>query len=117
MASSASQRDMRTDPASEAAQKTTIRSSGPSPARARRVDVRLEHVLVAEMLAGVADEPGALPLLQYALTELFDRRGGQPPLPGGVPGRRRCLGAASVLLREVHRRLTGVLKPLSELIA
>jgi WD40 repeat protein len=44
--------------------------SGP----ARRVDVRLEHGLVAEMLAEVADEPGALPLLQYALTELFERR-------------------------------------------
>jgi WD40 repeat protein/class 3 adenylate cyclase len=44
--------------------------SGP----AKRVDVRLEHGLVAEMLADVADEPGALPLLQYALTELFERR-------------------------------------------
>jgi WD40 repeat protein/class 3 adenylate cyclase len=44
--------------------------SGP----AKRVDMRLEHGLVAQMLAEVADEPGALPLLQYALTELFERR-------------------------------------------
>ena len=30
--------------------------------------------LVAEMIADVAHQPGALPLLQYALTELFERR-------------------------------------------
>ncbi|HYZ11047.1 MAG TPA: AAA family ATPase, partial [Actinomycetota bacterium] len=44
--------------------------SGP----AKRVDVRLEQGLVPQMLADVSDEPGALPLLQYALTELFERR-------------------------------------------
>jgi WD40 repeat protein/DNA-binding SARP family transcriptional activator len=41
---------------------------------ARRVDVGLEPSLLADMLGEVVDEPGALPLLQYALTELFDRR-------------------------------------------
>jgi WD40 repeat protein/class 3 adenylate cyclase len=46
--------------------------SGP----ARRVDVRLEDGLVATMLADVADQPGGLPLLEYALTELFERRDG-----------------------------------------
>ena len=46
--------------------------SGP----ARRVDVRLEEGLVARMLADVADQPGGLPLLEYALTELFERRDG-----------------------------------------
>lgn len=44
--------------------------SGP----ASRVDVRLEHGLGAKMVADVADQPGGLPLLQYALTELFERR-------------------------------------------
>jgi len=43
---------------------------------AKRVDARLEDGLVAAMLADVADEPGALPLLQYALTELTDRAAG-----------------------------------------
>jgi WD40 repeat protein len=43
---------------------------------AKRVDVRLEPGLVAQMLADVANEPGALPLLEYALTELFERREG-----------------------------------------
>jgi WD40 repeat protein/class 3 adenylate cyclase len=47
--------------------------SGP----AERVDVSLEPGLVAAMLADVAEEPGALPLMEYALTELFDRREGR----------------------------------------
>jgi len=38
------------------------------------VGVRSEPGLVAEMIADVAHQPGALPLLQYALTELFERR-------------------------------------------
>ncbi len=41
---------------------------------AKRVNVGLEPGLLAAMLGEVVDEPGALPLLQYALTELFDRR-------------------------------------------
>jgi WD40 repeat protein/class 3 adenylate cyclase len=60
--------------------------SGP----AKRVDVSLEPGLVAAMLADVAEEPGALPLMQYALTELFDRRDGR------------------VLTLEAYRRIGGV---------
>jgi WD40 repeat protein/DNA-binding SARP family transcriptional activator len=45
-------------------------------APARRVGVRLEEGLLAEIVADVLEEPGALPLLQYALTELFERRDG-----------------------------------------
>jgi WD40 repeat protein/DNA-binding SARP family transcriptional activator/class 3 adenylate cyclase len=45
---------------------------GPS----ERVGIRPEQGLVAEMIADVAHQPGALPLLQYALTELFERRDG-----------------------------------------
>ena len=47
--------------------------SGP----AKRVDVSLEPSLVGAMLGDVAEEPGALPLMEYALTELFDRRDGR----------------------------------------
>ena len=43
-------------------------------APAERVGVEIEPGLVAQMIADVADQPAALPLLQYALTELFDRR-------------------------------------------
>lgn len=41
---------------------------------ARRVGVSVRPDLVAAVIADVRDEPGALPLLQYALTETFERR-------------------------------------------
>jgi WD40 repeat protein/DNA-binding SARP family transcriptional activator/class 3 adenylate cyclase len=41
---------------------------------AQQVGVSPEPGLIAEMIAEVAHQPGALPLLQYALTELFERR-------------------------------------------
>jgi WD40 repeat protein len=44
--------------------------SGP----AAGVGVGVDPALLADVVADVATQPGALPLLQYALTELFDRR-------------------------------------------
>jgi WD40 repeat protein/DNA-binding SARP family transcriptional activator len=44
--------------------------SGPAQA----VGVKVDPPLVADIVADVAAQPGALPLLQYALTELFERR-------------------------------------------
>jgi WD40 repeat protein/serine/threonine protein kinase/DNA-binding SARP family transcriptional activator len=41
---------------------------------AQRVGVRFEPGLVSQIIADVRDQPGALPLLQYALTELFAAR-------------------------------------------
>jgi WD40 repeat protein/serine/threonine protein kinase/energy-coupling factor transporter ATP-binding protein EcfA2 len=41
---------------------------------AERAGVALEPGLVAAIVADVTEQPGALPLLQYALTELFERR-------------------------------------------
>jgi hypothetical protein len=60
--------------------------SGP----AERVAVTLEPGLLSEMITDVANEPGALPLLQYALTELSERREG------------------NVLTREAYRAIGGV---------
>jgi ABC-type glycerol-3-phosphate transport system substrate-binding protein len=57
---------------------------------AARVGVVPELALVAEMVADVSDRPGALPLLQYALTELFERRRGR------------------VLTLEAYREIGGV---------
>jgi WD40 repeat protein/DNA-binding SARP family transcriptional activator len=45
-------------------------------APARCVGVRLEEGLLARIVADVIDEPGALPLLEYALTELHEHREG-----------------------------------------
>jgi WD40 repeat protein/serine/threonine protein kinase/DNA-binding XRE family transcriptional regulator len=41
---------------------------------AERIGLRMEQGLVPIMLHDLADQPGALPLLQYALTELFEKR-------------------------------------------
>jgi len=43
---------------------------------AERLGVRVEPALVQRMIEDVSNEPGALPLLQYALTENFERRTG-----------------------------------------
>jgi len=44
---------------------------------AERVGAVLEKGLVSTITADVADQPGTLPLLQYAMTELFERREGR----------------------------------------
>ena len=41
---------------------------------AKAVGIRVDAGLVSEMVRDVADEPGGLPLLQYALTDLFESR-------------------------------------------
>jgi DNA-binding SARP family transcriptional activator/WD40 repeat protein len=43
---------------------------------AERVGLRVEPGLVIALLTDLAREPGALPLLEFALTELFERREG-----------------------------------------
>jgi DNA-binding SARP family transcriptional activator/tRNA A-37 threonylcarbamoyl transferase component Bud32 len=44
---------------------------------AARVGVEIERLVVSEMVGDVVDRPGALPLLQYTLTELFEARAGR----------------------------------------
>jgi WD40 repeat protein len=44
---------------------------------ATRAGLAIEPRLTAEIVNDVGDQPGALPLLQYALTELFERRDGR----------------------------------------
>ena len=44
---------------------------------AERVGVEFEQGLVATVVADANEQPGALPMLQYALTELFERREGR----------------------------------------
>jgi WD40 repeat protein len=46
-------------------------------APANRVGVEFEDGLVTAIAADILEQPGALPLLQYALTELFERRDGR----------------------------------------
>ncbi len=44
---------------------------------AQRVGLKLEKGLVSTIIREVGNQPGALPLLQYALSELFDSRDGR----------------------------------------
>jgi basic membrane lipoprotein Med (substrate-binding protein (PBP1-ABC) superfamily)/DNA-binding SARP family transcriptional activator len=44
---------------------------------ADRVGVAVESALLAELVAETADRPGALPMLQYALADLFDQHTGK----------------------------------------
>jgi WD40 repeat protein/serine/threonine protein kinase len=62
---------------------------------AQGVGLQVDPALVADIVADVAAQPGALPLLQYALTELFDHREG------------------STLTLEAYREIGGVSGALS----
>ena len=42
----------------------------------KSMGIQMEYELIESIIQDVQEEPGALPLLQYALTELFDRRDG-----------------------------------------
>ncbi|MFN0089729.1 MAG: AAA family ATPase [Acidimicrobiales bacterium] len=57
---------------------------------AASVGCEFEPGLVSEIVADIGDQPGALPLLQYALTELWERR------------------VSGLLTRDAYRALGGV---------
>ena len=57
---------------------------------AERAGLVLESGLTAAIVADVAEQPGALPLLQYALTELFERREGLPLTAGPITPAAAC---------------------------
>ncbi len=84
---------------------------------ARGVGLEFEPALLAELVADVAGEPGALPLFQYALTELFERRTGPVldlatyrdigGLHGALVGRvETVFGALSTDEQEAARQLS-----------
>ena len=69
-------------------------------APAERAGLAVEPRLLAAMIADVVDRPGALPLLQYALTELAERR------EDGVltlVGYRRIGGVSGALARRAEQ--------------
>ncbi|HEX2089976.1 MAG TPA: AAA family ATPase [Actinomycetota bacterium] len=69
--------------------------SGP----AEKSRVTLEPGLVAQVVADVTDQPGALPLLQYALTELFEHRRGNTLT---LDAYRAVGGVAGALVRRAE---------------
>jgi len=72
---------------------------------AERVGVTVEPGLEMEVAIQVADQPGALPLLQYALTELFDRRDGHMMTRASYQSLGGVLGALARRAEEVFRAL------------
>jgi DNA-binding SARP family transcriptional activator/ABC-type glycerol-3-phosphate transport system substrate-binding protein len=66
---------------------------------AARVGVTVEPELAAELIAEVAGRPGALPLFQYTMTELFDRRDGDTI---SAHDHRRLGGLSGVVARRAE---------------
>ena len=105
-----------------AAQQFLVGPMGPAALRraievpARRAGLELEPGLARRILDDVADRPGALPLLEYLLLELWSRRAGREltleayAASGGVEGalarrRRRGLRRAHPERQAVARRI------------
>ena len=83
---------------------------------AERVGARFEPGLLAELVTDVADEPGALPLLQYALTELYERSEGSTLTAdayreiGGVSG--ALAGRAEEIFTGLREQAQGAARQL-----
>ena len=72
---------------------------------ARRVGLKLEPGLTSTMIREVGDQPGALPLLQYALTELFEKREGRTLTKAAYESIGGVLGALGRRAEEVYAGL------------
>jgi WD40 repeat protein/serine/threonine protein kinase len=68
---------------------------------AQRVAVEFEEGLVASVIEEVHYQPGALPLLQYALTELFERREGRLLTHEAYQAMGRAVGALAKRADEI----------------
>ena len=72
---------------------------------AERVGVTVEPGLIAELVAESVARPGSLPLLQYALTELFEQRS-EPTLT--LTGYNALGGLRGVLTRRAEATFLGL---------
>jgi WD40 repeat protein/transcriptional regulator with XRE-family HTH domain len=72
---------------------------------AERAGLTLEPGLEAAIMHDVGDQPGALPLLQYALTDLFEKREGRTLTKAAYQSIGGVLGALSRRAEEVFTGL------------
>ncbi|MGQ0848186.1 MAG: nSTAND1 domain-containing NTPase [Actinomycetota bacterium] len=72
---------------------------------ARSVGTRVASDLLAELIGDMAHQPGALPLFQYVLTELFEQRTG-PELT--LADYRRVGGLGGALTRTAEETFSGL---------
>jgi WD40 repeat protein/serine/threonine protein kinase len=74
---------------------------------AERVGLTVESGLVAAVVADLREEPGALPLLQYALTEVFERRDERKLTLEAYRASGGALGALSRRAEDVYVEMDG----------
>ena len=72
---------------------------------AHRAGIIAEPGLIAAITADVSEQPGALPLLQYALTELFERRDGRNMTQSAYAEIGGVAGALSRRAEEIYQSL------------
>ncbi|MCB9453078.1 MAG: protein kinase [Anaerolineaceae bacterium] len=72
---------------------------------AERVGVRFEEGLVASIVAEVNYQAGALPLLQYALTELFEQRAGRLLTREGYTATGGAVGALARRADDIYQQM------------
>ena len=70
-----------------------------------RVGMSLEQGLVTSIVTDVSEQPGALPLLQYALTELYERRDGHTLT---IQAYSEIGGAMGALAKRAEELFTGL---------
>ena len=73
---------------------------------AERVGMVVEPELIAAVVEDVREEPGALPLLQYALTEVFERRNGKNLTLAAYRESGGVVGALARRADEVYQSLS-----------
>ena len=73
---------------------------------ARSVGLELEPGLVSEIVSDVSGQPGGLPLMQHALTELFQRRQGSVLTIDGYRATGGVLGALARRAEEIYESLS-----------
>ena len=73
---------------------------------AENVGLKVEPALVKAIINEVSNQPGALPLLQYALTESFERRSGAFLSYAGYESAGGALGALASRAEEIFMQLS-----------
>jgi serine/threonine protein kinase len=73
---------------------------------ARRVGVKFEDGLATTIISDVNYQAGALPLLQYALTELFEQREGRLLTHAAYLKIGRAVGALAKRAEDIYQELT-----------
>ena len=71
---------------------------------AERVGLQLEPGLVTAIIGDIGEQPGALPLLQYALSELYERRDGNRLTTEAYEASGRVIGALARRAEELYKQ-------------